>query len=341
MYNFISSKVPYYMSKEIDFDDVTDHLHDFDGVESRLIYDGTGYLNPIISIVIPCYNADLLKVAIESAINQDFQYPYEIVVVDNNSEKKNEIENYILSLNSSLIRYFRNDENIGLFGNWNRCILLARSEFIVYLHADDALVHDTLSKLWRLHGMIEEKAAIIGRFITLGVDNKEVFHYQKRTGIIKSKEYYRISKYGLLYGDSCNGCGALLNKNVMIELGGWNPDYFPGSDRVLFLLYAERYGLYRLNDIVRKETFGISTSSQLFKKYPSVSYYLSRSVILRSFHFKSLWHFFNYHSYIVYNNSRSPWEDKYVQYKVPIISKILDKIYKFPYRFVGKSIKLW
>ena len=331
------------MNKEIDFDDSINHLNDFDNIPSRLIYSCEDFTDPLVSIVIPCYNADMLETAVESALEQDFSSPYEIVIVDNNSDKKEEIEKYVKQKNSRIIRYYRNEENIGLFGNWNRCIVLARANYIVYLHADDALVPNTLSKLWELHCKIDEKSAIIGRYITLDSSNKEISHYYKKTkGILKSRDYYKLSKFGLLYGDSCNGCGALLNKEAMVNMGGWNPDYFPGSDRVLFLLYAERYGLYRLNDIVRIETFAISTSSQLFKKYPSVSYYLSRAVILRSFHFKPLWHFFNYHAYIVYDNSRSQWETDSSEHKyIPRFSQIIDYLYKWPYRhFVGKRFGL-
>jgi hypothetical protein len=136
-------------------------------------------------------------------------------------------------------------------------------------------------------------------------------------------------------GDSCNGCGALLCRDAIIQLGGWNPDYYPASDRILFMLYANKFGLYRINEIVRKETFVISTSNALYQQYPSVSFYLSRALILKAFFLKPIWNFFNYHSYVVYSNSRSQWEDKNVEKKVPIISKIIDKIYKLPYRVLG------
>jgi len=334
---FINPKVPYFLRKEINLGVVEDHLSDFDEVAVELEYDGCPSLEPLVSIVIPCYHTDLLEVALKSAVCQEFEHPYEIVVVNDNIENKREVERIVLSFNSSLIRLFQNKENIGLFGNWNRCIILARADYLVYLHDDDALVPDTLSKLWAVHLQIDKRSAVIGRYVTLNEKNQVIYNFEKtRRLLLKSCDFYRISKYGLLFGDLCNGCGALLCKQAMLELGGWNPDYFPASDRILFLNYADHFGLFRVNEIVRRETYAISTSSLLYKKYPSISYYLSRAVIIKYFKLKPLWHFFNYHAYIVYNNTKSLWETDSVEHKhIPRFSRIIDFVYKFPYRLLG------
>lgn len=90
----------------------------------------------------------MLEEALLSAINQNsVNFDYEIIVVDNEPyknggtetsnlmEKYKDIPNFI---------YYRNEENLGMFGNWNRCIELARGEWVTLLHDDDLLIPNYL-----------------------------------------------------------------------------------------------------------------------------------------------------------------------------------------------------
>ena len=208
-----------------DLYEYSNHINDFDHIESILLYDGTTETSkPLISITIPCYRKELLKQAVDSALNQDFGDSYEIVIIDNDSDDKtNSFLDYVKGLKSDKIRYYKNKKNIGIFGNWNRCIQLARADYMVFLHADDQLVHSTLNSLWQIHLKINPESAIIGRYCELDENNNIVKEYRKKNGIIKSKEFYRISPYGLFLGDSCNGCGSLLSVSAMKKLGGFNP----------------------------------------------------------------------------------------------------------------------
>lgn len=76
--------------------------------------------------MIPTYKRmSLLDKAIHSVTNQMTNYNYEIVVVDNNPDTPIcEIE-MLLRKYSNNLSYYKNEENIGMFGNWNRCVLLA------------------------------------------------------------------------------------------------------------------------------------------------------------------------------------------------------------------------
>lgn len=94
-----------------------------------------------ISICIPTFNrADLLEKTILSCLNQT-QKPFEILVVDNHSTDttKEVAEKY----KKKGIKYFRNRKNLGIVGNWNKCIEYAKGNYITILHSDDLL-----SPLW-------------------------------------------------------------------------------------------------------------------------------------------------------------------------------------------------
>jgi glycosyltransferase involved in cell wall biosynthesis len=62
----------------------------------------------------------------------------EILVIDDNSSH-NEFQEICSSFNDTRVRYVHNQENIGLFGNWNKCAELANGEYISILCSDDLI----------------------------------------------------------------------------------------------------------------------------------------------------------------------------------------------------------
>lgn len=96
--------------------------------------------SPLVSICIPVYNrADLIAETISSALSQTYE-PLEILVVDNAStDNTAEVVSQFLY---SGVRYIRNPENLGQFGNLNRCIDLSHGDFIHILHSDDCIPPD-------------------------------------------------------------------------------------------------------------------------------------------------------------------------------------------------------
>jgi cellulose synthase/poly-beta-1,6-N-acetylglucosamine synthase-like glycosyltransferase len=92
---------------------------------------------PLVSICIPTYNrAEMVGDAIRSALAQT--YPaIEVVVVDNASTDRT--AEVVASLQDPRLRFVRNESNLGLFGNFNRCIELARGSLVHILHSDDTI----------------------------------------------------------------------------------------------------------------------------------------------------------------------------------------------------------
>ena len=334
-------KPEYPLKERRDLFKIESHLHDFDTVKSDCLYEGDKICdNILISIVIPVYNSSLFDIAYLSAINQDFAEPYEILVVDNDpiSEK---VINIIKQYDKGITRYYRNHENIGLFGNWNRCIDYAKSQYIVYLHADDQLHEKCLSRLWNAHLKVGKKVAILGRYDSIEKNNEVISSYENKRlhGLFNASDGYLISRIGLLFGDMCNGCGALMSKEALIEIGGWNPDFHPMSDRVLMLVYADKFGLYRTNFVTRRETNFVSTSNSLWKLFPACAYYLREAVINRYFKNKILWNFYSKHAYIIHSNSYSGFSNDDPNRKPPFVSKLITKIFNGLYR--NHDIKLF
>lgn len=103
--------------------------------------------NPKVSVCIPIYNGMAhLAEAIESALAQTYA-DLEILLVDDCSDDESVALARRLAEDDCRVRCFRNPQNLGLVGNWNRCIELARGQWIKFLFQDDVLAPTCIERL--------------------------------------------------------------------------------------------------------------------------------------------------------------------------------------------------
>ena len=76
----------------------------------------------------------MVERAIESALSQTY-HDLEVIVVDNASDDNT--EDVVASYANPRLKFFKNPRNLGLFGNFNRCIELSRGDLVHILHSDD------------------------------------------------------------------------------------------------------------------------------------------------------------------------------------------------------------
>lgn len=92
---------------------------------------------PLVTICIPVYNGSrYLHQSIESAIGQDYPNMEILILDDCSTDNSMSIIEHYAGLHTT-IRACRNEENTGLVGNWNRCLELARGEWIQFMFQDD------------------------------------------------------------------------------------------------------------------------------------------------------------------------------------------------------------
>jgi len=90
---------------------------------------------PKISVCIPTYNrADYLELCLSSILSQTFS-DFEVIVSDNCSSDAT--SDVVQGCNDSRVRYSRNDRNVGVTLNRNRCLELAQGEYVCILGDDD------------------------------------------------------------------------------------------------------------------------------------------------------------------------------------------------------------
>src|SRR3990170_1950083 len=87
---------------------------------------------PTVSLCVPTFNrAQALGRTLESLLRQTFT-DFELVVVDNASS--DDTTNVVRNFRDPRIRYYRTPTNLGLYPNWNRCLDLARGEYVAVYH---------------------------------------------------------------------------------------------------------------------------------------------------------------------------------------------------------------
>ena len=100
---------------------------------------------PKISVAIPVFNrTQLLREAVESVLVQKAEN-VEILIVDNASVQDvyGAVSSYV---ERGLVKFIRNERNIGMVANWNRCLQLATGDIINVLHSDDRLEEDAIQR---------------------------------------------------------------------------------------------------------------------------------------------------------------------------------------------------
>ena len=102
---------------------------------------------PLVSICIPTYNGEAyLKECLESVIHQTY-INLEIILVDDKSiDNTTSIAKQYAKFDKR-IQFFENKINLGLVGNWNKCLQLASGQWIKYVFQDDYLAINCIEKL--------------------------------------------------------------------------------------------------------------------------------------------------------------------------------------------------
>src|SRR5438552_8302595 len=104
-------------------------------------------MRPQVSVCIPTYNgAAYLTDCLDSVVSQTYS-SFEVLVVDDCSADASAEIARTYARRDSRIRVFVNETNLGLVGNWNRCVQLARNEWIKFVFQDDLIRPECLERM--------------------------------------------------------------------------------------------------------------------------------------------------------------------------------------------------
>jgi glycosyltransferase involved in cell wall biosynthesis len=113
---------------------------------------------PKVSILVPVYNGEpYLAECIDSILAQDFR-DFEVLISDDGSKDRSSqiIGDY--ANRDSRIRWWRNERNLGIGGNWNACLRAAQGTFIKFMLQDDRFLHP--GALGRMVGVLQNSPKV-------------------------------------------------------------------------------------------------------------------------------------------------------------------------------------
>jgi glycosyltransferase involved in cell wall biosynthesis len=118
---------------------------------------------PAVSLCIPTWNgAAYVADALRSALAQTLR-DFELLVVDDGST--DDTLQVVAGFDDPRLRVVRNASRLGLPGNWNRCLELARGEYVKFLFQDDLLEPWAVERLVDALRLAPEAGLAFGRRI--------------------------------------------------------------------------------------------------------------------------------------------------------------------------------
>ena len=212
-------------------------------------------MNDLISICIPTYNGEkYLKECLDTVLSQSYEN-IEIIIVDDCSTDKtiSIIEEYIQKDNR--IKLIKNQLNIGLVANWNKCLELANGEWIKFVFQDDLIEPNCLSLLHDAVGghsiVVCDRDFIFDNSVsetTKVYYTKDLLSLKKlfnkvETTILNNQQVSEIASNHLALNIIGEPTAVMFRKSVITDLGVFNTDFSQICDLEYWLRIATAKGL--------------------------------------------------------------------------------------------------
>lgn len=169
---------------------------DKDKLNKQVVLNNKIFDKKLISLIIPSYNYGIfLSEAVESVLRQTI-LPDEILIVDDcSSDNTEQIGRYYSNQYPNLIKFHRNEENLGIIKNFNNAVKQTSGDFICFLGADNRFKFDYIEKTSNILLNNDDVAIAYTDFELFGDRAKIVYDgfLEERKGKIINNEIYIIN----------------------------------------------------------------------------------------------------------------------------------------------------
>jgi len=267
----------------------SDSLGQWEHVPSRLAFEGSDHTPPLVTIAITTFRRPgFLLESVQSVLALRTPVPLELIVLDNDPDSAGAaaLLARFPELQDRRFRYYVNVENIGMYGNVNRCISLATGEWLSILHDDDLLREDFLEEAFAVidatagvDGVVAQQSIwdqrphpplmwpdseamslrLAGRLVRDGRRGwrnliGRLFRRATTIGADLARHHRwagrasrRVRPRTLFWGPVLgNTSGFLFRTKAAKALGGFDPEEFPASDLYFYARFAARFHLRQL-----------------------------------------------------------------------------------------------
>ena len=177
--------------------------------------------NPIVSIVMPCYNASrFIREAIDSVRSQSYQNWELLIVDDGSTDSSCKIAQEYVELDSRI--YLIEQPNSGACSARNNGIKHARGEYVKFLDADDILCPDCLEEQVRQISTLKPNQIPFGNYGHIDANGDVISTY------CYSKDHLTALKGDQIYAMFCYWqiliSAPLHRRELLTEVGGFDVD---------------------------------------------------------------------------------------------------------------------
>ena len=131
-----------------------------------------------LTIAIPFYKGQAyLRRAIDSVLRQTSTH-WQLIVCDDGPEAGT--AELVAAFADPRIRYRTNERNLGMAGNWNRCLDAAETDLVNLLHNDDELLPNYVSDMLAAARQHPEAAAFFCRAKVIDAEGRDTFSFVDR-----------------------------------------------------------------------------------------------------------------------------------------------------------------
>ncbi len=179
----------------------------------------------LVSVIITSHNyARYVERAIRSVLTQSLDRSnYEIIVIDDASEDETQkvLENY-----ADEVRVFRMEKNVGLAQARNFGIQKAKSQFIVFLDADDYFQNDILKI-------------------------QSVFLTENNRLDAVAVDYYLVNDFGdhiewVSAKEKPIACGVMFRKDKLYDVGLYDSEFRAREDEDMRIRFLKKFNIYNI-----------------------------------------------------------------------------------------------
>ena len=225
---------------------------------------------PLVSIVIPCYNhSQFVQETIQSVIDQDYEN-IELIIIDDGS-KDNSVEviqEMIPACEERFVRFeFRCRPNKGLSATLNEALKWCEGEYFSPIASDDVLMPHKISLL--INNFNEEVGVVFGDAEIIDSNSKvtplkiytpfELYNVESSSFLLLYTaarfNYKNKEKFGsyetILRGNYLPAMSCLIKTDLLIAEGGWDTD-FSIEDFQMWLSLSKKTGFYLVDECVAK-----------------------------------------------------------------------------------------
>ncbi len=202
----------------------------------------------LVTIAMPVYErTNYFREALDSALNQTVKC--EIIVVDNCSSHHFFEE----VCKEKKVTYYRNETNIGLYNNLNKCYSLAKTEYVKFLQDDDILSPNYIHSFLKAKNQYPDIDIFFSNYTIISTKGKVPHHYTIPFGYMangyKVIEYAANYELNFPYMTSTIKKGlAPLDLDTNESFGGYDWLWiYSNADRFSFYGDPEKLYLYRIH----------------------------------------------------------------------------------------------